>query len=106
MKKMLIFAMTLAFMANMTLAVFAAEAKPRHVIRGTIVSIDAAKNELVVKVAATGEEKTIVATHKMLSSLKVNDNVKVKLKKDTNQAKSIRIINLIKEESKENKEKT
>lgn len=96
MRKMLIFVLALAFLANMTLAVSAEEAKPQHVIKGTIVSIDAAKNELVVKVTATGEEKTIVATPKMLSALKVNDSVKVKLKKNTNQAKSIKVIKEIK----------
>ena len=67
--------------------------KAAEVIRGEIVSIDTAKNEIVVKDAAAKDaasaDKTIVVDAKEIGSFKVGDKVKVTLKAGTNTAEKI-----------------
>ena len=63
-----------------------------EIIRGKIISIDTTKNEIVVKENKTGKEKTIAVDPKVISSLKVGENVKVTLKAESNIAEKVREI--------------
>lgn len=63
-----------------------------EVIRGKIISIDTAKNEIVVKENKTGTEKTIVVDPTVISSLKVDEDVKVTLKARSNVAEKVKKI--------------
>lgn len=69
----------------------AAEAKA-DIVRGTVVSIDAAKNAIVVKEKKSGTEKTIMAAPADIAPLKVGENVKAVLKEGTNTAESIKVV--------------
>ena len=62
-----------------------------EVIKGEIVSIDAAKNEIVIKEKKTNAEKKIVVDPKEISTLKQGDMVKVILKAGTNTAEKIKV---------------
>ena len=61
-------------------------------IRGKIISVDTAKNEIVVKENKTGTEKTIVVDSIIISSLKANEMVKVTLKSGSNVAEKVKDI--------------
>lgn len=63
-----------------------------EVIRGKIISIDSAKNEIVIKNNKTGAESIIVVNSKEISSLKVGEEVKVTLKAGSNTAQTIKKI--------------
>jgi len=63
-----------------------------EVVRGKIISIDTVKNEIVVKENKTGTEKTIAVDPKVISTLKIEENVKVTLKSGTNVAEKIKEI--------------
>ncbi|MFA6357919.1 MAG: hypothetical protein WCY09_04545 [Candidatus Omnitrophota bacterium] len=72
-----------------------------EIVRGKIISINAVKNEILVKENKTGTEKTIVVTLKAISSLEVNDELEVALKVGSNVAESVRkIIKTTKESGK------
>jgi hypothetical protein len=68
-----------------------AEVSP-DVVRGKITSIDTAKNGIVIKENKTGIEKTIAVDPKLISSLKIDDTVKVTLKSGSNVAESVKKI--------------
>jgi hypothetical protein len=71
----------------------AKEGKPSvDVIKGTITSIDTAKNEIVVKESKTGAEKTIVVDPTIIAPLKVKDKVRVTLKSGSNVAEKVKVI--------------
>jgi hypothetical protein len=74
-----------------TTIVTKSEARP-EVIRGKIVSIDMAKNEIVVKVNKTGAEKTIIADPTVIASLKVKEEVRITLKTGSNVAEKVKNI--------------
>jgi hypothetical protein len=69
------------------------------VLKGKIVSIDNAKNEVTIQDKA-GATKTFTAETKQISSLKQGEEITVGLKQDGSTAKSIRVI------SKKNTKKT
>ena len=60
------------------------------VVRGTIISVDNGKNEIVIKDSKTGAEKTILVNPGDISSLKKGEEVKAKLQSGTNKAESIK----------------
>ena len=62
-----------------------------EVVKGEIVSIDAAKNEIVVKEKKANAEKKIAVDPKEISTLKQGDMVKVILKAGTNTAEKIKV---------------
>lgn len=104
MKKLTIFlSMLLLICAIATLsfaqASMAAGAKKSEVateiIKGKIISIDAVKNEIVVKEKKTDAEKVIMVDPKILSSLKVDGEVKVTLKAGSSTAESVKNINKV-----------
>ena len=63
-----------------------------EVIKGIITSIDTVKNEIVVKANKTGAEKTIVVDPKVISSLKIDEEVRVTLKTGSNVAEKVKKI--------------
>jgi hypothetical protein len=63
-----------------------------EVVKGTITAIDPVKSEIVVKERKTGTEKTIVVDAATISSLKVDERVKVTLKTGTNVAEKVKEI--------------
>jgi len=72
-----------------------ASAKPEQarleVLKGKIVSIDNAKNEVTIQDRA-GVEKTLLCKAKQLASLKQGEEVKVSLKADGKTIKSIKVV--------------
>lgn len=62
-----------------------------EVVKGEIVSIDAAKNEVVIKEKKTNAEKKVVVDPKEIATLKQGDKVKVILKEGTNTAEKIKV---------------
>ena len=62
-----------------------------EVVKGEIVSIDAAKNEITIKEKKTSAEKKVAVDPKEISTLKQGDKVKVILKEGTNTAEKIKV---------------
>jgi len=74
-------------------AIFAKKPKVNiETIRGKIISIDMAKNVIVVKEDKTGTEKTITIDAKVISSLNMNEEVKVSVKEGSDIAASVKEI--------------
>jgi hypothetical protein len=71
-----------------------------EVIKGKIISIDTARNEIVLKENKTGTEKTISVAPAVISSLKVGEEVKVTLKAGSNVAEKVKEITEAKKTSK------
>ena len=101
MKKITVILVALLLMCAMSQLSFAQTSQGRgakkaavntEVIRGKIISIDTAKNEIVVKENKTGTEKTITVDSKVIASLKVNEEVKVTLKEGSSIATSVKEI--------------
>lgn len=61
-------------------------------IKGVIVSIDSANNQIVVKEKNSGALKTFVLGQKAIASLKAGEHVKVKVNHGSNRAESIKVI--------------
>ena len=59
-------------------------------IKGKIVSIDSAKNEVVIKSSKTGMEKKLKASQDEIAALKVGEMVKAKFKSGSSTAESIK----------------
>jgi len=59
-------------------------------IRGKIISVDLAKNTIVVKEPKAGAERTITVDPKVIVSLRVNEKVKVTVKEGSNIAASVK----------------
>lgn len=99
MKKLLTIIVAGLVMISFSAAGFAAEeAKTQapkakaEVIKGEIVSIDAAKNEITIKEKKTNAEKKVVVDPKEISALKQGELVKVILKAGTNTAENIKAL--------------
>ncbi len=70
-----------------------AEANPgTELVKGKIASIDAVKNEIVVKERKTNTEKTIAVDPSIVPTLKVGDMVKTEIKTGSNVADSVKVI--------------
>jgi hypothetical protein len=61
-------------------------------IRGKVISVDTANNAIVVKENKTGVEKKITVDSTVISSLKVNEELKVTVKEGSNIATSVKEI--------------
>ena len=99
MKKILTLLIAGLVMISFSAAGFAAEeAKTQapkakaEVVKGEIVSIDAAKNEITIKEKKTNAEKKVVVDPKEISALKQGELVKVILKAGTNTAEKIKAL--------------
>ncbi len=98
MKKLIVILVALIAFASFTTFGFAKGGKAKAgVVKGEIVSIDTVKNELTIKSAKTGEQKTIGADATLLSTLKAGDNVKITLKAgETNAAEIVKVVPKVK----------
>ena len=92
MKKTLITVLAFAFLLSFATHSFALMRKDIDVMKGSIVSIDSSKNEVVVKNAA-GEQMAFNVTKGVDPSLSNGNDVIVIFKKGTNVAKSVRRTN-------------
>ena len=94
MKKFLVVAVALIALIGFTTTGFAKEAAKAkaEVVKGEIVSIDTAKNEVVIKDEKTNTDKTIVVDPKEIATLKQGEQVKAILKTGTNTAEKIKVI--------------
>jgi len=99
MKKITVILIALIFLCGMSALSFAQTVhtgkKPEvktEVIKGKIVSIDTAKNEIVVKDNKAGIDKTIAVDPKAIASLKTDEEVKIRVKEGSNIAESVREI--------------
>jgi|GEM_PF-6323072 len=63
------------------------------IIRGKIISMDAPKNEIVIKDLKTGAERTIAVSPGDISQLKKDAAVKIILAPGTNKAQSVKLRN-------------
>jgi uncharacterized lipoprotein YajG len=98
MKKILFIIVSMFFLSNITIPAFAATthhtkaAAATEVIYGVVVSMDAAKKEIVVKDEKTGQDKTFVVSHKSLALIKTGEKVKIKAKAGTGIAESVKTV--------------
>lgn len=101
MKKITIILFVLLLMCGTAISSFAQVSKANgatktevsaEIVRGRIISVDLIKNTIVVKKIKSGLEKTITVDSKVISSLKVNEEVKVTLKGGSNIAADIKEI--------------
>jgi len=99
MKKITVILVMLLLMCGMTILGFAQTSQgagvkkaavTAEIIRGKIISIDTAKNKIVVKENKTGTEKTIVIDPKVITTLRIDEQVKVTLKEGSNIAASVK----------------
>ena len=63
-----------------------------EIIKGKIASIDTVKNEITINVKKTGVEKTFSVNPKVISTLKIGEEVKVTFKSGTDIAESVKKI--------------
>ncbi len=93
MKKIAILLIALMSLCMVSGTVMAKNAKPgMEYVKGSIASIDAAKNEIVVKDIKTKADKTITVTADQLKDLKVGEEVKVSMKTGTSVAEKIKAV--------------
>lgn len=97
MKKMTAVLMTMMLLALPASMSFAQTGKVKaekkaaiEIVKGEVVSIDAAKSEVVIKDEATSSEKTLTVENKdQLTALKVGDKVKARVKAGTTTAENV-----------------
>ncbi len=82
MKKILLFVMGFLILTS---AAFAED------LQGPVQSIDATKNEIVVKDSASGADKTVTVHPKIISTLRQGSVVKVSLKPGTSAADTVEV---------------
>lgn len=98
MKKIPVILAVALCLSGMTIPVFAATAPHKkadaviHVVHGTVVSVDTAKNEIMVKDAKTGQERTFAVSAKASAVLKAGEKVKVKVKEGSNMAENVKVV--------------
>lgn len=101
MRKAIVLLISLLFLCSFSTLSFAQKAQGKtakraesniEIIRGKAISIDAAKNEVVIKDEKTGAERIISVTPKIISSLKTDEEVKVTVKSGTSTAESVKEI--------------
>ena len=97
MKKLMVISLVMFLIAGVSALSFAQTAGAKKteaavdIVRGTVVSVDTAKNAIVVKENKTGESKTIVVDASIIPTLKAGDHVKATLKAGSNAAESVKI---------------
>ena len=98
MKKIMVAMTIFAFLVSLSSFAFAKQQKKSQpatkTVRGVVISADAVKSEIVVKDNKTGQDKTFIADPKVISTLALNEEVKVKFKEGSSNAESvIKIVN-------------
>lgn len=92
MKKFIAVMVAVVTVMTFTMVGFAKEAvKKETVVKGEIVSINTATNEVVIKDTKTNTEKTIMVSPKEIATLKKGEQVKAFLKEGTNTAEKIKV---------------
>lgn len=97
MKKLTLIATALLFTAALMIPAYAQGKEHKkteanlEITRGTVMSLDAVKKEIVVK-DEKGTEKTFTVSEKALAGLKVADKVRVKTKIGSSVAESVKVI--------------
>jgi hypothetical protein len=89
MNKNLSFILALCFM----IGIGASGCSKGDIIRGKIISMDASKNEIVVKDFKTGAERTVSVSPGDIALLKKDAAVKIILEAGTNKAQSVKLRN-------------
>ncbi|MCX5903053.1 MAG: hypothetical protein NTV89_06170 [Proteobacteria bacterium] len=89
MKKNLSIVLALYFM----IGIGASGCSKGDIIRGKIISVDASKNEIVVKDFKTGAERTVSVSPGDIAPLKKDAAVKIILEAGTNKAQSVKLRN-------------
>jgi hypothetical protein len=97
MKKSVIILMALIFAAGLTSVSFAqtkaaktsSASTQAQIVKGKIVSIDKANNQVTIK-DASGTDKTVSVSAAEITSLKTGEEIKVTLKAGTNEAASVK----------------
>ena len=89
MKKYLSIVLALCFL----IGIGASGCSKGDIIRGKIISVDASKNEIVVKDIKTGAERTVSISPGDIAPLKKDAAVKIILEAGTNKAQSIKLRN-------------
>ena len=101
MKKTIAVMVALLFLLGFASFTFAQEKKPKatkatqenvEIIRGTILSVNQATKEIVVKDNKTQADRTFVVSEKAIAVVKAGDEVKVKVKVGSTQAESVKIV--------------
>lgn len=101
MKRTIAAVVALLFLLGFTNFTFAQEKKHKatkatqenvEIVRGTIVSVDQAKREIVVKDNKTQADRTFVVSKKVIGVVKIGDEVKVKVKVGSTHAESVKIV--------------
>jgi hypothetical protein len=87
MNKNLSFILALCFM----IGIGASGCSKGDIIRGKIISMDASKNEIVVKDFKTGAERTVSVSPGDIALLKKDAAVKIILEAGTNKAQSVKL---------------
>ena len=110
MKKTIAVVVALLFLLGFTSFTFANEKKDKstkatqenmEIIRGKVVSVDQPNKQIVVKNNKTQTDMTFTVSEKAIAVVKAGDEVKVKVKVGSTNAKSVRIV---KSEEKNEKE--
>lgn len=98
MKKLFVIVMAVLFMAVVVGPTFAQGTKSKtasaatDIIRGTVVSVDPVKKEIVVKIQKTGEDKSFIISEKAIAALKAGVEVKITVKAGTDTVEKVKII--------------
>ena len=93
MKQLLTVAVAVLALISFTTLSLAAEASKvkKEVVKGEVISIDTAKNEVVIKDKKTNADKTVVVDPKEIANIKKGEKVKAILKEGTNTAEKIKV---------------
>jgi len=95
MKKISIFLVALLLVGGMAASSFAQGSQHKKttvVIRGVVVNIDAVKKEITVKDGKTGQDSAFAVSEKAVSTVKVGERVKIRVKEGSNVAESVTVV--------------
>jgi hypothetical protein len=81
----------MSFIFGMLILVGFAATSFAEVVQGSIVSLNTAKNEIVVKDSATGSDKTIMVHPKVMATLQSGTVVKATIKPGSNTADTVEV---------------
>jgi hypothetical protein len=105
MKKFMVIIACAFLIAGISVPVFAQGTKTKpaeavEITKGSVVSIDAAKKEMVIKDEKTGTDKAFTISEKAVTALKVGDKVRVKTKPGSSVAEGVKTINNVEQKAK------
>jgi len=96
MKRTLIAVLTVAALTGFATLSFAQKAQsPKsnmESVKGEIVSVDASNNQVTIKETGSNTQKTVSVEPKAISTLKVGEQVRAKVKSGSTKAESIKVV--------------